>query len=182
MELTELSKLLFGLVTAVGTVAVTVFNVGQTRKVRAELLEKLDNAVVKKQKHSVTELFRLLHGLRMSYSDIIELLKHDECAKIIYALKKTPGIVKYRAGEFCYTKIGRNKIFRFFDHWSGVLGLYSFGFLTLLFLAIFAFGKGSTAIVGAIFMVFFAFLYGLQLRKRNYDFMVKNLMEPEHNK
>ncbi|WOG28685.1 hypothetical protein [Endozoicomonas sp. 8E] len=38
MEFKELSELLFGLVTAIGTVAVTPFNPGQTRKVRAELL------------------------------------------------------------------------------------------------------------------------------------------------
>ncbi|WP_422139054.1 hypothetical protein [Endozoicomonas sp. ALC020] len=182
MEFTELSKLLFGLVTAIGTVAVTLFNLGQTRKVRAELLEKLDDAVHKEQKHSATELFRLLHGLRMSHSDIVELLKHDECSKIIYALKKTPGIVTYKSGEFSYTKIGRNKVFRFLDHWSGVIGLYFFGFLTLFFLAMFAFGKGGIAIAGAIFMVFFAFLFGLQLRQRNYDFMVKNLIESEHTK
>ncbi|WP_166373230.1 hypothetical protein [Psychromonas sp. SA13A] len=71
MEVTELTKIIFGIITAIGTVALTYFNLSQTRKVTAELLEKFDVAIEKNQKHSVTELFRLIHGLRMSYSDIL---------------------------------------------------------------------------------------------------------------
>jgi uncharacterized membrane protein YvbJ len=82
MEFTETAiKLTLGLITTISTIAITYFNLGQTRKLKAELLDKFESAVAKAEKHSVAELFSLIHGLRMNYTDIVELIKHDDCIK-----------------------------------------------------------------------------------------------------
>src|SRR5690606_40611368 len=99
MDFETASKLIFGVISSLGTMALVFYNMSQTRKLRTELLEKFEEAVNRKNKHSSTELFRLIHGLRMNYSDVVELVKHDDCSKIIYALKKTPGIVSFKNGE-----------------------------------------------------------------------------------
>lgn len=117
MDIEVISKLTFGLISSLGTIALVLFNMGQARKIKAELLEKFEEAVARESIHSATELFRLIHGLRMSYGDIIELIQHEQCSKIIYALKKTPGMVSYERGEFRYTRIARNNLFRFIDRW-----------------------------------------------------------------
>lgn len=179
MDIEVASKLAFGLVSSLGTIALVLFNVGQSRKIKAELLEKFDAAVDKKSIHSVTELFRLIHGLRMSYSDIIALIQHEQCSKIIYALKKTPGMVSYEGREFRYTHNGRNRLFRFIDRWFlrfsiglfSMLGLLSFGMLGL--------GDGATSVVGFILLLFCSVMLALQLRQRAYDQMVQSLIEPE---
>jgi hypothetical protein len=181
MDIEVISKLAFGLVSSLGTIALVLFNIGQSRKIKAELLEKFEEAVDRESIHSVTELFRLIHGLRMSYGDIIELIRHEQCSKIIYALKKTPGMVSYEKGEFRYTKIARNRFFRFIDRWFLRLSLGFFSILGLLSLGVLGFGDGATSVVGFVFLLFCSVMLAVQLRQRAYDQMVQCLIEPEHN-
>lgn len=179
MDSVEIGKLFFGVVTAVGTIALASFNFGQARKVKAELLEKFELALQNGQKHSVTELFRLIHGLRMSYTDIVELVKHDECSKIIYALSKTPGLVCYEQGEFKYTGIGKSVLFQFFDRWFTLLSILFFGATSLGSLALAMYAKNLAVIaLGFIMLAVFSFGLATQLRQRRYDRMVANLIGP----
>lgn len=181
MDLELISRLGFGLISSLGTIALIFYNFGQARKVRADLVEKFEEAVSRKSIHSVTELFRLIHGLRMSYVDITELVQNDQCSKIIYALKKTPGMVSYDEGEFKYAGIAGNRVFRFINEWFTKISIGLFGVLALASLAMFVFGQGATAVAGFIFLLFCSSLLTFQLRQRNYDRMVQNLVEPGHS-
>ena len=179
MDFDTFSKLAFGLVSSLGTMALVFFNLGQTRKVKAELLEKFEEAVTRESIHSVTELFRLIHGLRMSYRDIVELIKHDQCSRIIYALKKTPGIVSYANGEFQLTNIAKNRIFRFLDVWFTRLSIAIFSALCLLSWGMVGFGNAVTSILGFGFLIFCSIMLTLQLRQRAYNQMIQSLIKPE---
>jgi len=179
MEVTEFTKIIFGMITATGTAALTYFNLSQTRKVTAELLEKFEVAIEKSQKHSVTEIFRLIHGLRMSYSDIMQLIQHDECSKIIFALRKTPGIVCYRNGTFQYTPIGKSSAFKFFDIWSTRFTIGTFSVLTLSSFLLLVFGDGTSSVLGFVFMIMFSYLLGTQLRQNRHDQMITSLVNDE---
>ena len=181
MDFDVASKLIFGFISALGTIALVFYNMGQSRKAKAELLEKFEEAVDRKNKHSTTEIFRLIHGLRMSYSDVIELIEHDDCSKVIYALKKTPGMVSFRNGEFQYAGMGRNKLFRWVDRWFLRATIVFFGFVAVISLAFLGFGEGATSIAGFIFLIFSSMMLALQLRQRAYDQMVQELVTPEHN-
>ena len=182
MEFTEFSKIVFGIITAVGTIALTFFNLSQTRKVTSELLEKFELALQNKQKHAVTELFRLIHGLRMSYSDIETLVQNDECSKIIYALKKTPGLVCYVNGEFKYTEVGKNSIFQFFDKWMTRLGIYFFSFFALTSIYMMVASEGINTFVWFILVVVNSFFLGTQLRQKRYDQMIGKLVQSDKDK
>ena len=179
MEIDMYTKIIFGLVTAVGTGVLAYFNFSQTRKVTAELLEKFEIALEKSQKHSVTELFRLIHGLRMSYSDIVELVKHNDCSKIIFALKKTPNVVCYQDGTFKYTPLGKNSIFKFIDVWMSKAGIVIFSFIALFGTYLLMFKSGGTSFIGFVFMVFSSAMIGIQLRQKQYDQMVAKLVGDE---
>lgn len=179
MDFDTISKLAFGLVSSLGTIALVFFNLSQSRKIKAELLDKFEVAITRESIHSVTELFRLIHGLRMSYKDIVELIRHDQCSKIIYALKKTPGMVSYVNGEFQYTSIARNRIFRFLDVWFLRLSIMLFSALCLLSWAMVGFGNGVTSISGFGLLIFGSMMLALQLRQRSYDQMIKSLVEPD---
>ncbi|MFB2640938.1 hypothetical protein ACE02D_01380 [Shewanella bicestrii] len=181
MDIEVISKLAFGLVSSLGTIALVLFNMGQSRKIKAELLEKFEEAVGRGSIHSVTELFRLIHGLRMSYGDIIELIRHEQCSKIIYALKKTPGMVSYEGGEFRYTQIARNRFFRFIDLWFLRLSIGFFSIFGLLSLGMLGFGHGATSVAGFVFLLCCSVMLAVQLRQRTYDQMIQRLIEPEHN-
>jgi len=178
MEFDTVTKFIFGIVSALGTFAVIFLNSRQAAQVKSELLIKFENALEKEQKHSVTELFRLIHGVRMSYSDIVELVKHDECIKIIYAIRKTPGLVRYENGQFSYTKIAKHPIFKVIDKWIYLASVIIFSFLTLISLSMLGFGNGATAIAGFILSIFGASMLAMQLRQRRYDQMVSNLIHP----
>jgi|SRR5690606_7391439 len=181
MDFDVASKLIFGFISALGTIALVFYNMGQSRKAKAELLEKFEEAVARKNKHSTTEIFRLIHGLRMSYSDVIELIEHDNCSKVIYALKKTPGMVSFSNGEFQYAGMGRNKLFRWVDRWFLRATIIFFGFVAVISLTFLGFGEGATSIAGFIFLIFSSIMLALQLRQRAYDQMVHELVTPEHN-
>jgi len=181
MDFETASKLIFGLISSFGTIALVSYNMSQTRKLRTELLEKFEEAVNRKNKHSSTELFRLIHGLRMNYSDVVELVKHDDCSKIIYALKKTPGIVSFKNGEFQYTGIGKNKVFRYLDRWFTRFSIYFFGSLLLCSLAIMGISEGLSSVAGFLLVIFNSVMLALQLRQRNYDQMIESLVSPKHS-
>jgi hypothetical protein len=182
VEFTEASKIVFGAVTAIGTIAVTFFNISQEKKIKAELLDKLETAIERSQKHSVAELFRFIHGLRMKYSDIVELVEHDECSKIIYAIKKNPRIVTYNNGKLEYTKMGRSKAFQFFNLWIGRFGIIFFSVLSLISFFVFAFVKGPAAIFGHLFFMISIYMLTMHIREREYDEMITFLIEGEQNK
>ena len=173
------TKLLLGSISALGTMALVFFNLSQTRKLKAELLKEFEDAVSRTNRHSVTELFRLIHGLRMSYNDIIKLIEHDSCSKIIHALKKTPGLVYYANGEFRYSRIASAKAFQFIDRLFLRLSIYIFSAFTFLSFLMLAFGSGPTAVVGFVFLIFSSMILAIQLRQRSHDQMVANLIEPE---
>lgn len=181
MEVTETSKLLFGLITALGTGTAIYYNFGQTRKIQAELLEKFEFAVIKSQKHSVTELFRLIHGLRMSYSDVRELIKHDDCSKIIFALKKSPGTVCYKNGSFQYSNVGGNKIVQNLDRFFNRIGIIIFGIFSIFSFSLLIFGKSNEAITGFILLLISSAMLATQFRERNFNSMVLRLVTPKQD-
>jgi len=176
MDFNIASKLAFGIVSSLGTIALVFYNMGQAQKIKAELLEKFEEAVDRKNKHSTTEIFRLIHGLRMSYSDVIELIKHDNCSKVIYALQKTPGMVSFKNGEFQYSKIGKNKIFRWFDRWFLKASIIFFSILIVSSLVLLGFGDGAISIAGFMLLMVSSVMLALQMRQRTYDQMVQELV------
>ncbi len=182
MEFAELSKIIFGVVTAMGTIALTYFNMSQTRKITAELLEKFEVALEKKQKNSVTELFRLIHGLRMNYTDICELISDDNCSQIIYSLKKTPGLVCYQDGSFQYTSIGQNKLFKFIDKWVSRFGVAAFSLFIISGFFLLAFSDGSALFFGFVIIMLFSFMLGRQLRENRHNQLIDSLVNSEYNK
>lgn len=176
MEITETSKIIFGVVAAVGVLVMAFLNMEQAKKTKSELIEKFELALVKAQKLTVAELFRLIFGLRMNYSDIVELVKNDDCLKIIYALKKTPGYVCYENGVFKYTGIGKSRMFHFADKWLTKLGILFLTVLLIVAYSMVVFGDGAMMIGGFILTVVFAAMLGVQIRKRRYDSMVATLV------
>jgi hypothetical protein len=182
MELDILTKIIIGIISSLGTAGVMFLNFRQAAKLKAELLEKLDSAVRNNKKHTATELFRLIHGVRMSFADVKALIQHDECSKIIYALKKTPGIVAYKSGNFEYSGLGKNTLYRFIDRWITKIGLFIFSTLSVVFVLVFSFGHGKTSITGFIMMIIFTALTTAQLKQRRYDRMIDNLVNTAPNK
>jgi len=181
MEFDVITRLIFGIVSAIGAAAVAVLTLRQAKKVNAELLEKFEAALDKSQKHSAAELFRLIHGVRMSYSDIAELVKHDECIKIIYAIKKTPGMVSYENRAFTYTGIGKKPIFRFIDRWFTKFGIAFFVSISLISLYMIVVGDVATMLTGFLFMIVSVAMLVMQNNEQRYNQMVSNLISPEDN-
>lgn len=179
MEFDVVTKLIFGIVSAAGTFALIFLNSRQATKVKAELLEKFEVALEKSQKHSVAELFRLIHGVRMSYSDIAELVTHDECIKIIYAIKKTPGMVRYENRKFTYSGLVKSPIFRFIDRWFTKIGITFFIISSLASLLMLVVGKGAAAVTGLFFWIICVAMLAMQVKQNRYDQMVSNLINPE---
>lgn len=93
-------------------------------------------------------------------------------------MKKTPGYVFYENGEFKYTKTGGSKIFQSINKWGTQFGIFIFSFFTATSLGMVTFGKNGTAITGFVFLIISSSLLASQIRQRNYDRMVENLVQP----
>lgn len=82
MEFDSTSKLILAIISAFGTFAAVFLGMWQANRVRAEFLEKFDSSVATQQKHSVTELFRLIHGLGMNCLSVVHTMR-----KLILGIK-----------------------------------------------------------------------------------------------
>ncbi|WP_281628737.1 hypothetical protein [Vibrio sp. St2] len=180
MEIPEAGNLFFGMIASIGTVVATLYNFGQVRKINAELLASFEIALEKQNKHSVTELFRSIHGLRMNYSDIVVLVNDDNCSKIIYALKKTPGMVSFEGGKFQYSGLGKIRPFMAFDKLLRGAGLVLAIGLFVISFWLLAFGNSGESIAGMILIVPSSFFIALSIRTNRYDKMVRSLVGNEH--
>lgn len=180
MEFDIITRAFLAVVSLLGSVTAVFLYARQAEKIKSELLEKFELALEKSQKHSVTELFRLIHGLRMSYSDIVELIKHDECIKIIYSIKKTPGIVCYENGQFSYTNMGERSVYQLTNRWITKIGIYFFSGLFIISLITMLIGSGLLAVIGFIFMLISAVMLAMDMKQHRYDQMVANLIHTNH--
>lgn len=176
MDSIELLKALVGLMSAVAGIAIYKLNHAKMLKTRAELVEQFQKALAEGQKYSVMEMFRLLHGLRMTYEDIQALCADSNASHIIFALQKTPGMVKYKNSSFQYSPIFEKAWFRKANRWL-LLGLaWLSGVITVALLFAFIFATQKTALAVLILLIpFFAFLTFL-LRDLRYDEMVESLV------
>jgi len=177
MDVIEVGKLLVAVVSALGTIAVTSYNVGQSRKIRTELLEKLEQSLERQNKHSVCEIFRLLYGLRMNYQDIRNLTEDDRVSHILYALRKTPGMVKYENGSFRYTMLFANRWVRLIDKISGKLIASFLGFILMGSVLLMVLSTGVTSLVAFVLILFFAVIFTLQIKQLKYDRMIEDMVK-----
>lgn len=175
----EFVKALGGVASAVGAIALYKYNSAQTLKSRAELIERFEEALQKNRKHAVTELFRMLHGLRLSYQDIVSICSDEESSKIIYALKKTPGMVSYENGKFVYKSVFKRRTFRFISSISmyGVSVLFSL--ITVLLITTGATSKGTEALAIILVLVPCAAFLGMVVEDIRFDRMVDSIVHRE---
>lgn len=177
MDEFDVWKVVAGLVSALGTVAVHKYNAAQSQKIRAELLERLDSAVKADQKHTACELFRLLHGLRMDYEDVKAICGHDKASKIILALQKTPGVVTHQGGRLRYTKVFQKKWVRQANRSVGRVLAWLMGALTAGMVVLMASLEGVAALAMLVFVIPGATFLALQLRDLRHDQMVESLVD-----
>ncbi|MEE1673719.1 hypothetical protein SNR37_003146 [Agarivorans aestuarii] len=179
MDSTEWLKLLLAFIPAIGTYSVLKFNQVQTMKIKAELIEKLSNAMNQPtpNKHSVTELFALIHKVKFKFEDIIALCDDSDCAKITQAVRTAPNLITYENGRVVYTGIGLNRFFRWLDkyhtfyfYWFSVIALTSSAIATL-------FGEGSIAIIGMMGTVFATAWFATAIKDRKFAETVDYLIE-----
>ena len=117
----------------------------------------------------------------MNYADIVALIQNDECSKIIYVLKKTPGLVHYKNGNVIYSNIAKNAFYRFFDKWTSNISVWLFGLGLIVSFSLLVFGDGVIAITGFILTLVTSIMFGLELHQRSYNRMIANLVEQGNN-
>lgn len=174
-----ISKLIFGLISAIGAGTLAIYNIHQSKKTESELLEKFDKALAGSNKHLVTELFRLICGVCMDYQDVQKLVKRDDSARILYILKKTPGYVTYKYGKFDYTQLGHYRWLRAFEIVTNLLDIVIGALGTIFSILVFAFGGGLTSVLGFIGLIFGAIYFVISYRERNYVKTVSSLISSQ---
>lgn len=165
-----------GLIAALCAVAAYRFNLAQTNKTRSELIDKLEIALDSKRKHSVCELFYMLYGLRMDYEDIKEICKISNSIKVIYALKKTPGMVKYENGIFTYSGLFRIEMFRKSINLITKVMTYFLSMVVVILIVLMGIVQGTYSVaIGLVLIPLSVFLW-YQLREIRYDNMIHSLV------
>ncbi|WP_041277777.1 hypothetical protein [Desulfotalea psychrophila] len=176
MELTETARLLTTLISVIGTFTVTLHYLNQSRKIRVELLKELDEALAQKSKHRVCEIFRLIYGLRMSYSNILRLLDDDKVNILTYVLYRTPGMVTFSDGAFQYSGLFKKTWWHKIDTFvNKTWGLSSILIIVLSCVGMIFF-PGVYFAPFFITSIFFTLLFALSLRQTRYTEMVDDLV------
>lgn len=180
MEKIEIMKAVAGLISALGTIAVYKYNFSQSEKAHAELIEKFEHALSQEKKHAACELFRMLHGLRMDYEDIQAICRSSKVSKIIFALKKTGGMVKYEGGRVQYTEFFEKRWVRIFNKYIMRTLTYGMGVIIALSIILMVFLDGPASLAMLVFVIPCAAFLAMQVKDIRHDMMVESLIdEPE---
>lgn len=124
MEIDILIKVSSGLVAILGAIFVAHLQRWKGKGVQAELLQKLEGAVKNDTPYIAAHLFYLLHGFRLSASDVSSLIARDDSAFAIFVLMKRRGSVEYRAGSFRFRDFSRFSWVRRVSYiFGGIVGL-----------------------------------------------------------
>lgn len=177
MEPDMITKPFLGVFSAISAIGVFFFNQWQAKKLRAELLEKLDEAISKEKKHTACELFRLIHGIPIEYSNLKALVNDDNSMVIVYVLKRYPGLAKLQEGKLIYSKKMRSPRVRQF----GKIVYHSlaifFGF-TLTFSVIYmSTGGVAQFLIGFVFVLISYFVFANMLKMIQDERMIKDLVD-----
>jgi hypothetical protein len=176
----DLLKSALGLFSALGAVAAYKYNMSQSQKARAELIEKFENSLHEGNKHAVCELFKMLHGLQMDYEDIQAICSSNGVVKIIRALQKTPGMVKHENGRFQYTKLFEKKWVRVLNKYTACTLAYAMGSITAILIILMAVLPGPASIAMLVLAIPGTAFLAMQLKDIRHDSMIESLInEPE---
>ena len=176
MEYAALIKALMGLFSAIGAIVAYKHNSIKAKQSQAELIIKFEEALKNNNKYSICELFNLIYGVRMDYDDIIEVTKRNDVSKIVFALKKTPGMVKFENGNVQYSTVFKNKWMQFLDKYISRMLTYSFGAIALILILAMPFVKGAVTVSTFILLITSLTFFALQLKDMRYGNMVRNLI------
>lgn len=108
-------------------------NLNLIKEIETIVLENYNN-----RKWYISEAFFQLTGLRLSYNDICHIVNENNINKILFYIKKYPGVYEYKNGKFKYTK-QFTLTFQKIDKYINILMIWSFGILSLLFVLVVAF-------------------------------------------
>lgn len=182
MEKIEIIKAVAGLISALGTIALYKYNFSQTEKAHAELIEKFEHALSQEKKHATCELFRMLHGLRMDYDDIQAICRSSKVSKVIYALKKTGGMVKYEDGRVQYTEFFKKRWVRIFDKYVMRILTYVMGGVIALSIILMVLLEGPASLAMLVFVIPCAAFLAMQVKDIRHDMMVESLIDDSERK
>lgn len=175
----QLLNTVAGLASALGAVAVYKFNLEQSRKARAELLEKLDVALSEGRKHSACELFRMVHSLRMDYEDIEAICRNSKVNKIIWALQKAPGMVKYENGRILYHGPFERQWVRTSNWYVTRILAVIMGLLTVTLIIWMSFLSGPSALAALVVIIPIAAFFAMQFNDIQHDKMIESLVSED---
>lgn len=177
MDIVTASKVIVGLFSAFGTIALYRYNNWRALQARAVLIQQLEDAIQSERQYSATELFRMLHGMRMKYSDLKSIVNNDRVAHVIWALQKTPGMVSFEHGVLKYTSIFERGWVQRINKWVSRVGALFFAILTTALIITAVLAKGITSLVILILLIpSSAFLF-MKMRDIRYDQMIDSLVK-----
>ena len=181
MENFNIFNALAGIASVLGAVAVYQFKLSQSKKAKADLLIQLDDAIAQEKKHSAGELFYLLHDLRMNFEDIQAICGDSRSAKIVDALRKTPGIVTHTNGQFQYTGLFQKVWVRRINRLAMKLLAYAMASTALVSIVLMGFMDGPGALGLLVVVAPLAAFFGMQVKDIQHDNMVESLVSSDES-
>lgn len=177
-----MTEIITTVITVVGSIATALITSYKYEERKMAILDKLAIALRNDSplKIEVAELFRLLTGLRMDYSEIKKIIEDDKCIWLIHILRTTPGYVKYKDGKLHYTEFFRSKCIRVFNSFIDKIAqitsflLYVFFSLAMIFLPTLQ-GKA----ISVICLIFSAIWLIQALKNKRYSEKINELMVDE---
>lgn len=170
-------KAAIGLISAVSAVGVYRLNKLKAYESRANLIKQLEEALEGCKKYSATELFRMLHGVRLTYEEVRTLTKKDKVAHILHVLTRTPSMVSYTNGEFKYSISFSKPFNRIIYKYSSRFCVAIFGVSTFAFIVMFALSEGTQAIAILFLLIPSSAFLTMQLNEIKYDKFVEELVD-----
>jgi len=160
LELEEILKLLVSVVSIIGAAITAMYKVKESKKLKLELLTKLDESLESDKKNTACEVFNMIYGMNIPYKELKSLLSSDDANEKIRLLKAKSEAVTLENGELKLTEHYKRKWVQYTDNTvNRVMAVFSI-FVVMSSIAGFLFVKNMyLALFLIAFTVTFTFIF-----------------------
>jgi len=116
LELEEILKLLVSVVSIIGASIAAIYKAKETKKIKIELLTKLDESIENDKKNTACEVFNMIYGMNIPYKELKSLLSSDDANEKIRLLKAKSEAVTLEHGELKLTDHYKRKWVQYTDN------------------------------------------------------------------
>lgn len=165
----DIIRILPGFAALAGSIVAYITARNHAIKSKLDLIRRFSEAISNRNKYEVQQLFFLLHGLRMKYRDIQQLVNLEDSASILYVISKRSGMIWFDSGKLEFRSMFKSHFVRKAFDYVSIFLMIAMLTVVLISFVVLLLSEGKYTIASSSMLIFFGFFLLLQIRDFVFD-------------